>query len=108
MTHQRPAHDERRRHLRFPLGLPVEIHVDGESEPVVVELVDIAEQGVRFRSVAGGLRLDQRAAFGFVIPGQQACVANGRVVRIEAGGVFVLSLDRSNAAFRGFVGSLAV
>jgi hypothetical protein len=59
------------------------------------------------RDSTGPLRLDQEAAFGFVIPGQHVCVANGRVVRLGQDGEFVLSVDRANDAFHGFLVSLA-
>jgi hypothetical protein len=46
-----------------------------------------------------------------VIPGQHVCVANGRVVRLgDRPGEedeFVLSVDRANDAFHGFLVSLA-
>jgi hypothetical protein len=99
--------NERRRCPRFRLALPVDVHVAWRNEPVTVELVDIGQGGARFRAPAGPLRLDQEAAFGFVIPGQHVCVANGRVVRLGADGEFVLSVDRANDAFHGFLVSLA-
>lgn len=98
---------ERRRHSRFPLGLPVKVHLAGRTDPITVELMDIAEGGVRFRALSDEVRLDERAAFGFVLPDQPACMAKGRVVRIDGGGEFVLSLEHANDAFRGFLGSLA-
>jgi hypothetical protein len=98
---------ERRRSPRFRLALPVNVHVAWRSVPVTVELVDIGREGARFRSPSGALRLDQEAAFGFVIPGQHVCVANGRVVRLGEAGEFVLSVERANDAFHGFLVSLA-
>jgi hypothetical protein len=103
--------NERRRTPRFRLALPVNVHVAWRNAPVTVELVDIGRDGARFRSPVGPLRLDQEAAFGFVIPGQHVCVANGRVVRLGdrpgEEGEFVLSVDRANDAFHGFLVSLA-
>jgi hypothetical protein len=98
---------DRRRHSRFPLGLPVKVHLDGRADPITVELMDIAEGGVRFRAGRDEVRVDQTAAFGFVVPDQRACVAKGRVVRVEGTGEFVLVLEQSNEAFRGFVESLS-
>ncbi len=98
---------ERRRSPRFRLALPVNVHVAWRSVPVTVELVDIGREGARFKSPSGAMRLDQEAAFGFVIPGQHVCVANGRVVRLGDAGEFVLSVERANDAFHGFLVSLA-
>ena len=77
------------------------------------------------------IALDQQVAFGFVVPGQRVCVATGRVTRIvghaarpekipeailepileevppEIPEEFVLSIERANDAFHGFLGSLA-
>ncbi len=97
---------ERRRSPRFRLALPVNVHVAWRSVPVTVELIDIGREGARFRDASGALRLDQEAAFGFVSPGQHVCVANGRVVRLGDSGEFVLSVERANDAFHGFLVSL--
>ncbi len=102
-----PGENERRRSPRFRLALPVNVHVAWRTAPVTVELVDIGRNGARFRAPTGPLRLDQEAAFGFVIAGQHVCVANGRVVRLGDDGEFVLSVERANDAFHGFLGSLA-
>lgn len=106
MTPASPA-DDRRRHLRFPLGLPVLIHLEGRDDSTPVEIVDIAERGARFRTVGERVPIHQRASFGFVTAAQAACVASGRVVRVDDGGVFVLSVERAKSAFRSFVGSLS-
>jgi hypothetical protein len=112
-------HGDRRRHLRFPLGLPVNIHVHGRPDPVSVQMVDIGAKGARFRLAYGlapedasaqatrKVTLDERAAFGFVSPGQHICVASGKVMRVAGDDEFVLSIDRANDAFHGFLGSLA-
>lgn len=99
--------NERRRTPRFRLALPVNVHVAWRNAPVTVQLIDIGRDGARFRSPTGPMRLEQEAAFGFVIPGQHVCVANGRVVRLGDDGEFVLSVDRANDAFHGFLVSLA-
>jgi len=102
-----PPLDDRRQHLRFPLGLPVTIHVEGHDEAVAVEIVDIALKGVRFRASDRALPVDQRVSFGFVTSDHRTCVATGRVLRVTDGGEFVLAVERANLAFDGFVGSLA-
>jgi hypothetical protein len=142
MMDYQESHGERRRHLRFSVALPVNVHVSGRAEPVTVDMIDIGAKGVRFRlasvtakevgvlsevgevGVLGELRepgaasasqrriaLDQQAAFGFVVAGQQVCVASGRVTRIvgHAAGQeeFVLSIERANDAFQGFLVSLS-
>ncbi len=123
--------NERRSSPRFRLALPVNVHVAWRSAPVTVELIDIGRDGARFKSPTCELGLEQEAAFGFVIPGesqsqgpgqspsqgpsqspsqsqsQHVCVANGRVVRLGDDGEFVLSVDRANDAFHGFLVSLA-
>jgi len=96
--------------VRVPVGLPVQIHIDGGRTPIMVELVDLAAGGVRFRAQGGeedGARLGQRASFTFVVSGQDACFAEGRIARVHASGEFIVTLDRSNDAFRAFIGSLA-
>jgi len=103
------AFQNRRRHVRVPVGLPVQIHVGGDRAPLTVELVDLAEGGVRFRALGdeGRARVGQRARFTLVLAGQDACTAEGRVVRVQAGGEIIVVLDRTNEAFRAFVASLA-
>lgn len=103
------ADEELRRYPRFAVGLPVRLAIAGRADPITVELVDLSEAGGRFRALADAdeVRLDDRAAFGFVIPGQQHCVARGRCVRVPGAGEFALVLDRANDAFRGFLRSLA-
>jgi PilZ domain-containing protein len=99
----------RRRHPRVPVGLPVEVHVDDPAQTLTVELIDIAAGGVRFRPLtAGGITVDRRATFGFIVPGGGKCVAGGRIGRVQNSGEFVVVLDRANPAFREFVRSLCV
>jgi len=98
---------DRREHARYPLGLPVVIHLESRNESLTVEVVDIAPRSVRFRSAGRALALDERVSFGFVTPGPLSCVANGYVMRVDEGDEFVLSIDRANPAFHTFVGSLA-
>lgn len=98
----------RRRHARVPVGLPVEVHVDDSPQSLTVELIDIAAGGVRLRPLAAGdVAVDRRATFGFILPGGGKCVAGGRVSRVQAGGEFVVVLDRANPAFREFVRALS-
>jgi hypothetical protein len=97
----------RRRHARFPLGLPVKLQVVGRTGPIIVEIVDVSAGGLRLRSLGDEVRVTQRATLRFVLPDQRPCAAGGLVVRVERGGEFVLALDETNDAFRGFLASLS-
>jgi hypothetical protein len=101
----------RRRHARFLLGLPVKLHVDG-GDPITVEVVDISAGGARLRAFACPVRADQSATLRFLLPDQRPCVAQGQVARVgrdlrSETVDFVLRLDDTNEAFRGFLESLA-
>jgi len=97
----------RRKHARVPVGLPVEVHISGLAAPLIVELMDIAPGGIRFRSLTDQVRLDQRATFKFHVADQGECAAEGKVLRIQPGGVFIVALESANRVFRDFVLSLA-
>lgn len=101
------APPDRRRHSRFPLGLPVEMRLVGRQEPVTVELMDISAGGGRFRVVGADVSVDQAASFGFVVPDQRRCLAQGRVIRVDGAGQFALSFEQANDEFLGFVGLLS-
>ena len=100
MTENRP---DRRRHTRFPLGLPVGVRVAGRRKPLVVELLDISESGARFQAMDNSVKVAERAVFGFVVPDRPSCQAQGLVVRADRSGQFVLALDDTNDDFVGFV-----
>ena len=98
---------DRRRHARFPLGLPVGVRVGGRRTPLIVELLDVSESGARFQAPDADVNVADRAAFGFVVPDQPSCQAQGQVVRAEHSGrfagQFVVALDDTNDAFVGFI-----
>jgi hypothetical protein len=96
----------RRRHARVPVGLPVQVHLDGRPDAITVELIDLGAGGVRFRALSDEARVEQRAAFTLVVAGGEACAAAGRVLRTHPGGEFIVVLDDVSPAFREFVGSL--
>jgi PilZ domain len=102
---------ERRRHARFPLGLPVKVRLAGRADPLVVELMDLSATGARFQAQedadAEAVHVDERVAFGFVVPDQPNCQARGQVLRVDRTGQFVLLLDHANEAFLGFIRLLA-
>ena len=104
MTH---SPSERRRHARFPLGLPVGVRLAGRRTPLVVELLDLSASGARFRAADADVNVSDRAAFGFVVPDRPSCQAQGLVVRADRSGrfagQFVLALDDTNDAFVGFI-----
>ena len=98
----------RRKHARVPVGLPVEVHIGGgDSKRLIVELMDIAPGGIRFRSLDDDVRLGQRAKFTFTVADHGQCAAEGSVLRTQPGGVFIVALERANRVFRDFVLSLA-
>ena len=103
----RPPRQNRRKHARVPVGLPVEVHISGITAPLIVELMDIAPGGIRFRSLTDQVRLDQQATFKFHVADHGECAAEGKVLRIQSEGVFIVALERANRVFRDFVLSLA-
>jgi PilZ domain-containing protein len=94
---------DRRRHARFPLGLPVGVRLEGRRTPLMVELLDVSESGARFQTMGQKVDLAARATFGFVMPDRPSCQAHGLVVRADASGQFVLALDATNESFVGFI-----
>jgi c-di-GMP-binding flagellar brake protein YcgR len=107
MQSARAQKQNRRRHARFPLGLPVRLQVTNRPEPIIVEIVDISAGGLRLRSLGEEVHLAQRATLRFVLPDQRACAVEGHVSRVERGGEFVLELEKANATFLKFLKSLA-
>jgi len=96
-----------RKHARVPVGLPVEVHISGLAAPLIVELMDIAPGGIRFRSLTDQVTIGQVATFKFHVADVGECAAEGKVLRIHPGGVFVVALERANRVYRDFVLSLA-
>jgi hypothetical protein len=84
----------------------VEAHIAGKNKPITVELVDIAKGGVRLRSLADEVRLDQRVTLTFLVAGKGRCSAEGHVARMHNGQEFVVALAKANPSFRDFVLSL--
>jgi hypothetical protein len=101
------AQANRRRYLRFPLGLPARLHRADRPGSIVVEIVDVSASGLRLRSVGDEVRVGENAALRFVLADQRICAVAGRVIRVERDGAFVLALDEANHAFHAFVASLA-
>ena len=103
----KPVRQNRRKHARVPVGLPVEVHISGIQTPLIVELMDLAPGGIRFRSLTDQVAMDQRATFKFHVANVGECAAEGKVLRIQPGGVFIVALERANRVYRDFVLSLA-
>ena len=98
---------DRRRHARFPLGLPVGVRLEGRRTPLIVELLDVSASSARFQALDANVEVADRATFGFVVPDRPSCQAQGLVVRADRSGQFagqfVLALDDTNDAFVGFI-----
>jgi hypothetical protein len=98
---------DRRRHARFPLGLPVGVQIAGRPGPITVELLDLSATGGRFRCLGDRVRVDDTATVAFVLDDQRRCQAEGRVIRSDASGEFALRLKKANDAFAAFIRRLA-
>ena len=98
---------DRRRHTRFPLGLPVGVHIAGRPAAITVELLDLSATGGRFRALGDKIRLDDTATVAFVLDDQRRCQAEGQVVRADPSGEFAIRLKRANQAFASFIRQLA-
>ena len=103
----KPVRQNRRKHARVPVGLPVEVRISGVSAPLIVELMDIAPGGIRFMSLTDQVALGQVATFKFHVANVGECAAEGKVLRVQPGGVFIVELERANRVYREFVLSLA-
>jgi hypothetical protein len=79
------------------------MRIDGQRENETVELRDVSVTGCYVRTnTPPRVLVDQKVAVGFVLPGPEAALARGRVVRIERDG-FALEVERRNGAFDDFV-----
>jgi hypothetical protein len=104
--------EERRRHRRFTVGVPVRLRKEGSPASTMIELSDVSFHGCRLRSLSeeAAPPIDARVAFGFVLPGRNIVLAKGRVVRQideSQGGGIGLVIDRANLTFYEFLMTLA-
>lgn len=99
--------DDRRRHKRFPLGLPVRVQVDGLPEALTAELADVSQEGCLLKAPGRDIAVGAVVAFGFVMPKQQIVLARGRVVRSDGEGNFALELEQKNEQFRSFLADIS-
>ncbi|HVR61289.1 MAG TPA: PilZ domain-containing protein [Polyangia bacterium] len=103
---------DRRRHPRFPLGLPVRLQAEGSREATTIELADVSVRGCRLSAFleSAAPANATRVALGFVLPGQRIALAKGRIVRQhrDASGQGVgLAIEQANGAFYEFVQALS-
>jgi hypothetical protein len=103
----KPIRQNRRKHARVPVGPACGSPYFGLAAPLIVELMDIAPGGIRFRSLTDQVTIGQVATFKFHVADVGECAAEGKVLRIHPGGVFVVALERANRVYRDFVLSLA-
>ena len=105
LQHRSPRPEDRRRHARVALGLPVRVHFAGRTLPLTVEMSDVSRGGCFFRGAMAPAGAE--VAFGFVVPGRRVCMARGAVVRVERGG-FAVRIARANEDFHAFLAGISV
>jgi hypothetical protein len=110
MNHSRAnAASDRRRCLRYPVGLPVMVQIEGLGESLLSELTDVSTGGCFLRGTELALysRLGERLTFGFVLRGREAGQVRGRVVRRAPGEGVGLVIEEANEAFDELLSALA-
>ena len=103
---------ERRRHRRFTVGVPVRLRTAGATTATMIELSDVSFRGCRIRGLwnAATPPVNARVAFGFVLPDRNIALAKGRIVRQVAesqGGGVGMVIEKANVAFYEFLMTLA-
>jgi len=104
--------NERRRHRRFTVGVPVRLRAAGSTTATMIELSDVSFRGCRIRGLwnASAPPVNARVAFGFVLPDRNIALAKGRIVRQIAdsqGGGVGMVIEKANVAFYEFLITLA-
>ena len=104
--------NDRRRHRRFTVGVPVRMRAAGAPTATMIELSDVSFRGCRIRGLwnASAPPLNSRVAFGFVLPDRNIALAKGRIVRQIAdsqGGGVGMVIEKANVAFYEFLMTLA-
>jgi len=95
---------DRRRYTRTPVGLAVRVHFAGHTMPVTMEMADASHGGCYLKGAAAPPQA--RLALGFSLGDDMACLAAGRVLRVDRNG-FAVVLERANGAFTEFLTSLS-
>jgi len=103
------AASDRRRCLRYPVGLPVTVQMEGLGESLLAELADVSTTGCFLRGPELALysRLGERLSFGFVLRGRESGIVRGRVVRRAPNEGLGLVIEEANAAFDELLADLA-
>jgi hypothetical protein len=105
--------NERRRHRRFTLGLPVRLRLGAQTPSANIELGDLSLRGCLLRGFPPTAipEIDTPASFGFVLPGREIAAARGRVVRrLEggpSGGAVGVEIETANVVFYQYLVTLA-
>jgi hypothetical protein len=103
------AASDRRRCLRYAVGLPVTVQMEGLGESLLAELADVSTTGCFLRGpeLAIYSRLGERLSFGFVLRGGESGIVRGRVVRRAPGEGLGLVIEEANKTFDELLGDLA-
>ena len=100
---------ERRRRIRYFVGLPVRVQVDGIDHATLAELTDVSATGcfLRHQEMSFLIALGDRVAFGFVLPSRGVGLVRGRVVRRTPGEGLAVAIEQANEPFDELLGTLA-
>jgi hypothetical protein len=103
------AGPERRRRIRYFVGLPVRVQIDGASPATLAELTDVSATGcfLRHQEMSFLTSLGDRVAFGFVLPSRGVGLVRGRVVRTIPGEGVAVAIEQANEPFDELLGTLA-
>ena len=110
MIHPRPnLAPDRRRCLRYQVGLPVTVQMEGLGESLLAELADVSSTGCFLRGPELALysRLGEQLTFGFVLRGRESAMVRGRVVRRSPGEGLGLVIEEANETFDELLADLA-
>jgi hypothetical protein len=103
------AGPDRRRRIRYAVGLPVRVQVDGIPNASLAELTDVSATGcfLRNQEMSFLIALGDRVAFGFVLPSRGVGLVRGRVVRRTPGEGLAVAIEQANEPFDELLGTLA-
>jgi hypothetical protein len=103
------AASDRRRRLRYPVGLPVTVQMEGLGESLLAELADVSSTGCFLRGPELALysRLGEQLTFGFVLRAGESGVVRGRVVRRAPNEGLGLVIEEANETFDQLLADLA-
>ncbi|HXU80392.1 MAG TPA: PilZ domain-containing protein [Polyangia bacterium] len=100
---------DRRRCVRYSVGLPVTVQMEGLGESLLAELSDVSATGCFLRGPELALysRLGEQLTFGFVLRGRESGVVRGRVVRRSPNEGLGLVIEEANETFDELLADLA-